>query len=415
VVTVPGQESADLIDVALERARTRGVAFTRHFNAAGSALPSVGVVRAVVDHLRREEEEGGYEAAAAVRPQVEEIYDLAARVLGCHRDEIALVDSASTGLRVVVDALDVGPGHRFLVSRSTYVSHALHLMSLAARVGAELSVLPTAQDGSVDLAVLRDLLAQAGDRRDVVCVAHVPTSSGLVEPVAEIGELARRHGALYVLDATQSVGQLPVDVVAIGCDALATTGRKFLRAPRGTGVLYVRRRLIEQLEPAAPDVRGAEWTGDHEWELVPTARRFETFECSTAARLGLGVALRELLDRGVPATAAHLATMTERLRSGLAAIEGVTVQDPKAAASAIVTFTVDGAEPDRVKERLARHRIKVVTVPAGHGQWDLGFRKLGAVVRASLHVYNDEHEVAAMLDVVEAIAREARQPAGRTR
>ncbi|WP_165521845.1 aminotransferase class V-fold PLP-dependent enzyme [Micromonospora zingiberis] len=390
------------VDVARERAQTVGVRHAHHLNSAGSALPTVAVVDEVVAHLRREETEGGYEAAAAAAARVEAVYAGAARLLGARPEEIALSDNASTGLRVVVDALRLDSTARILVARSTYVSHALHLLSLANETGAELVLLPNDSHGSVDLDYLEQALT--GGPRDIVCVAQIPTSSGLVEPVREIGDLTRRTGALYLLDATQSVGQLRVDVDAIGCDALVTTGRKFLRGPRGTGFAYLRSSLLERLTPTAPDVRGAVWTAAREWSLSPTARRFETWESSVAGRLGLGMALTQLLDRGIDATAEYLVASGARLRRGLAAIDRVTVQDPPASHSGIVTFTVDGLASDVVSRRLAVRGVRTVSVPASHGQWDLGLRGVASVVRASVHVYNNDADHEALLGAVAEIA-----------
>ncbi|MFT4082367.1 MAG: aminotransferase class V-fold PLP-dependent enzyme [Nocardioides sp.] len=402
-----GGPAAAVVDVAAERARTVGVSYSHHLNSAGSALPTGAVVEAVVGHLREEEREGGYEASAARRADVEAIYASAARVIGAQASEIALFDSATTGLRVIVDALRFGPRTRFLVSRSTYVSHALHLLSISAETGAELVVVPPGDDGALDPDALEKLLASGDGREDVVCVAHIPTSSGLVEPVAEIGALTRRYGVRYLLDATQSVGHLAVDVDAIGCDVLVTTGRKFLRGPRGTGFGYVRRSLLETLTPVAPDVRGAVWSGDREWHLADTARRFETWESSVALRLGLGVALDELLERGIEVTAGHLVRTAAAIRAGLAGIGGVTVQDPAACGSGIVTFTVDGIGADDLNRRLAEAGVRVVSVPASHGQWDLGYRGVPSVVRASAHVYNDDADTAALLDAVATVAGRA--------
>jgi selenocysteine lyase/cysteine desulfurase len=392
------------VDVPAERARTVGAARSHHLNSAGSALPTTAVVDAVVAHLRHEERAGGYEASEARRTDIEAIYTAAARVVGATAEEVALLDSATTGLRVIVDALRLGPSARLLVSRSTYVSHALHLLSIAAGTGIELVIVPNGADGALDPVPLEELLAAGDGRDDVVCVAHVPTSSGLVEPVAAIGALTRRYGARYLVDATQSVGQLPVDVHEIGCDALVTTGRKFLRAPRGTGFAYVRRSLLDTLAPVAPDVRGAVWRGERQWDLATTARRFETWESSVAGRLGLGVALEELLARGVEATAGHLVAVAAGLRAGLAAIDGVVVRDPAACASGIVTFTVEGLTAGDVSRRLAELNVRTVSVPSSHGQWDLGSRGVPAVVRASVHVYNDAGDAQALLDAVAVIA-----------
>ncbi|GAA3622393.1 aminotransferase class V-fold PLP-dependent enzyme [Kineosporia mesophila] len=392
------------IDVAAERARTPGATLAHHFNAAGAALPTASVVQAVVDHLRLEEQRGGYEAAHQVLDRVEAVYDDAARLIGATPGEIALFDSASTGLRTIIDALRLESRQRLLVSRSTYVSHALHLMSLGREHDIELVIVPNGPSGAVDLTALDAELAAGGPA--VVCVAHIPTSSGLVEPVAEIGTLTKRYGARYVLDATQSVGHVAVDVAAVGCDALVTTGRKFLRAPRGTGFAYVSNELTASLAPTAPDVRGAVWTSSTSWELKDSARRFETWEASIAGRVGLGVALAEALERGGRPTETCLRAVADQLRAALGQIPRVTVQDPPASPSAIVTFTVDGQAPRRVNELLALRNVRTVSVPASHAQWDLGSRGVEAVVRASAHVYNDESDVAALVAAVTEIAGE---------
>jgi selenocysteine lyase/cysteine desulfurase len=390
------------IDVAAERARTAGSALAHHFNAAGAALPTRGVVTAVVDHLRLEEQKGGYEAAAERRGRIDAVYASAAALVGAASTEIALFDSASTGLRILLDALRPTRGQRIVASSSTYVSHALHLMSLAREHDIDLVIAPYDEGRRVDVPALEAILADGVP--SIVTVAHVPTSSGLVEPAAEIGEVVQRYGGTYILDATQSVGHLSVDVREIGCDVMVTTGRKFLRAPRGTGFAYVRDSLLERLLPIAPDVRGAQWTSSASWELDASARRYETWEGPVAARLGLGVALDETLARGIPESEAWLIDAGRRLRTALADIEGVTVADPADSRSAIVTFVIDGVGAADAVVELARRGVRVVSVPATHGQWDLGDRGVPSVVRASPHVYNDDTDVAALVDGVAAIA-----------
>jgi selenocysteine lyase/cysteine desulfurase len=395
--TRPGAE----IDVDAQRARTRGCERGHHLNAAGSALPTREVVDTVVEHLRREELEGGYEAAATVGDRIEAVYRSAAALIGASPHEIALTDSASSGLRVVLDAIRPTADHTLVVSSSAYVSHALHLITIASETGAALEIVPAQPNGQIDLERLDEILASCD--RAVVCPAHVPTSSGLVEPVVEIGQLTRQHGALYVLDATQSVGQLPVDVGEIGCDALVTTGRKFLRAPRGTAFLCVRDDLLTELKPCAPDVRGATWVGETELELAESAKRLEVWESYVAGRLGLGVAIDQAVELGIERTAGYVTSLADRMRADLGSVDGVVIADPAASASAIVTFVVTGVDPRTVVKELAAANVWLVAVPDSHAQWDLGRRGFGAVVRASVHVYNNAEDVAALTSNVERI------------
>jgi selenocysteine lyase/cysteine desulfurase/glycine/D-amino acid oxidase-like deaminating enzyme len=401
---VPGAHG---LDPAALRATTPGTRHGYHFNAAGSALPSTATLAAVIDHLRLESRIGGYEAAEAVIARSRDVYDLAARLLGAHADDIALVESATVAWQRAIDALRLGPGDRVLASSSSYVSTALHLLELRRSWGITVEVLPTDEAGVVHLGELERALRRPAS---LVTAAHVPTSSGLVEPVAEIGALARAAGVPFLLDATQSIGQLPIAVGQVGSDIVVATGRKFLRGPRGTGLLYVSPVLRDALRPRAPDVRGARWVGDEEFDLDSSARRYETWEASHALRLGLGVALRETLELGVVRIHKYLSWLTDRLRTGLQTVPGLVLVDPPldmsrpatsldsaGAGSAIVTFVRAGQDPRDTVRDLRAAGFHLVSVPASHGQWDLGRRGLPAVVRASVHVYNDTEDVDALL------------------
>ncbi|HWI72931.1 MAG TPA: aminotransferase class V-fold PLP-dependent enzyme, partial [Baekduia sp.] len=404
---VPGPMAsvpAEAIDVVAERERTAAVLDgpdrSHPLNSAGAALPTKAGVAAVIDHLLLEARIGGYEAAAAALPRLDAVYVAAAALIGAQPTDIALVESATVGWRRIVDALRLGPGDRVVATRSTYVSSALQLLELE-RSGVVIDLVPEdPATGATDLDALDAALALPAA---LLAATHVPTSSGLVEPVAEIGARARAAGVTYLLDATQSVGQLPVDVGTIGCDALVTTGRKFLRAPRGTGFLYLSPELCARLRPTSPDVRGARWVGERSFELGATARRFESWEAAHALRLGLGVALAETAALGVDRIARHVVELGALLRARLAAeVDGIRIADPEQAASGIVTFVRDGEDPRDTLAQLTAAGCNVVVVPAAHGLWDLSSRGYEAVVRASVHVYNGEDDVDAMVAALTA-------------
>ncbi|MFC4646383.1 N-methyl-L-tryptophan oxidase [Streptomyces mangrovi] len=405
VTTGSAAPSVPALDVAAERARTPGCATGHHFNAAGAALLASGTVEAVIGHLRAESLHGGYEAAKLAADDLAAVYAHTATLLGVDADEVALVESATAGWQRIVSALRLRPGDRVLAARSSYVSSALHLLAAERDTGVRVEVLPNGPDGATDLHALESAL-RAGPAA-LVTAAHVPTSSALVEPAAAIGALSGAHGVPFLLDATQSLGQLPVDMTALGCDLLIGTGRKFLRAPRGTGLLAVRRPLLETLAPQAPDVRGARWTAERSWELAPDAKRFELWEAAHALRLGLGSALADLHALGPRTVFAHLAGLAAALRERLRALPGVRVTDPPAAGGALVTFVVDGLDAGEVQRRLALRRVHLIAVPADHGRWDMDPRGLTKVVRASVHVYTDDQDLDALVGAVAEIAADA--------
>jgi cysteine desulfurase / selenocysteine lyase len=237
----------------------------------------------------------------------------------------------------------------------------------------------------------------------LVSLVHVPTQSGLVNPAAEVGRVTRAAGVPLLLDACQSAGQLPLDVEAIGCDILTGTGRKFLRGPRGTGFLWVRRGLIEQLEPPLLDMHAAEWLPDGGYRIRDDARRFENWESYYAGKIGLGVAVDYALDLGLDAIWARIQELAGRLRDELREVRGVTLLDRGAVLGASVVFTVDGHEPEAVRRSLAARGVNVSVMERESAQLDFGARGIERAVRSSVHYYNDESDLRRLVKGVRSV------------
>jgi cysteine desulfurase / selenocysteine lyase len=355
------------------------------------------VLNAVVDHLRREAEIGGYEAAAERQDRIEHTYDALARLLGCERDEVAVVENATRAWDMAFYAFPFGPDDRILTTRAEYASNYIALSQVAGRTGAVVEVVPDDEYGQVDTRALQSML---DERVKLVSLVHVPTQGGLVNPAAEVGAITRAAGIPLLLDACQSVGQMPVDVGEIGCDILSATGRKFLRGPRGTGFLYVRRELIERLEPPFLDLHAAEWLPGGGYEVRTDARRFENWESYCAGKVGLGVAVDYALEWGLEAIRNRVCSLAALLRERLGAVEGVAVHDLGRERCAIVSFSVAGCEPDAVVRALSAERINVSVSPGSASRLDLDARGLDALVRASVHYYNTEEELERMVELL---------------
>ena len=389
-----------MIDLQRVRADTPGVAFVAHLNNAGSSLPPRQVHDAVVDHLQREAEIGGYEAARERKDRWEHTYDALARLLNASRDEIAVIENATRAWDMAFYAFPFQAGDRILTGRAEYASNWIALKQVADRTGARIDVVPDDEHGQIDVRALESML---GDDVKLVSLVHVPTQSGLVNPAAEVGRVTRAAGVPLLLDACQSVGQLPLDVEELGCDILSGTGRKFLRGPRGTGFLYVRRGLIEELEPPLLDMRAADWQPDGSYVLRDDARRFENWETYYAGKVGLGVAVDYALEIGIDTIRARIVELAERLRAGLGEIDGVTLLDRGAVLAATVTFTVQGVSPDEVQRRLGERSVNVSTMEASSAQLDYGPRGITEAVRSSVHYYNDDSDLDRLVEGVKEI------------
>lgn len=389
-----------MIDLERERAATPGTRDRVFLDSAGSSLPTSEVTGRVIDHLRRESEVGGYRAAAERSEDLDAVPASIARLLGCSPDEVALTDSATRAWNQFVTALRWQPGDRILICANEYASNAIALLQRARYDGCSVEVVPSAPEGGPDLDAYAALL---DERVRLVSLVHVPTNTGRVAPVAEMTALAHDVGALVVLDACQSVGQLAVDVAALGVDALAATGRKWLRAPRGTGFLYVRRPLLESIEPAAADLRGGTWTGPDDYDLRPDARRFELWETDVAGRLGLGAAVHHLLALGADPVEEAVRTGAAELRAGLREIPGVAVHDHGHDLSGIVSITVDGLPAARLRDRFDEAGVTVSVSEVSSTRLDMTERGLEAVVRLSPHYFNSADDRAAAIAVVRAV------------
>ncbi len=388
------------IDLAKVRADTPGVAHVAHFNNAGSALPPRPVTDAVIGHLDLESRVGGYEAEALARRRIEATYDAVAALVNGHRDEIALVENATVAWRTAFYGLRFGPGDRILTSVAEYASNYIAYLQTVARTGAIVEVVPDDPDGQLDVAALGRMI---DDRVRLVAVTHVPTNGGLVNPAAAIGRVARAAGVPFLLDACQSVGQIPIDVDAIGCDMLSATGRKYLRGPRGTGFLWIRRSFWDRVEPPMLDLHAATWVARDRYELRGDARRYENWEADVAARIGLGVAVDYALSLGIEEIALRVATLADRLRGRLAEIPGVTVRDRGRVRCGIVTFTVEGHPAETVKDALGKAAVNVTVSDRFSTLIDMSARGLDAVVRASVHYYNDDTEIDRLVRTVAAL------------
>jgi selenocysteine lyase/cysteine desulfurase len=387
------------LDLARIRADTPGCARVLHLNAAGSSLPSRRTLDATLDHLKLEAEIGGYEAADKMRDTLDGFYPSVAKLIGAEPGEIAYVENATRAWDLAFYSLDFKPGDRILTCVSEYSSNYISYLQVARKTGAEIVVVPDDRHGQIDLGALERAI---DGRTRLVSISHIPTQGGLVQPAEAVGKIANDAGIMYILDACQSVGMMPLDVKKIGCDFLSATGRKYMRGPRGTGFLYARARSTSHIEPIFLDNHAARWTGDNEYTVIGDAKRFENWERYFAGVIGLKVAADQANELGMAAVWARLRELADGLRARLRPLKGITLTDLGTTQGAIVTFAARGADHTALKTTLRSQDINVSVSTQFSSRLDLKGRGLKDVMRASVHVYNTEAELDRFVEALEA-------------
>jgi cysteine desulfurase/selenocysteine lyase len=288
-----------------------------------------------------------------------------------------------------------------LVDRARYPGHAVAMLQVARHAGAVVEVVDSDPTGQLDLADLQRRLT-AGVK--LVALTYIPTDSGLVNPIAAAGALCRAAGVPLLVDACQAVGQLAIDVEALGCDMLTATGRKYLRGPRGTGFLYVRRDRMDDIEPLTLDMYGAAWEAPDRYRLRDDARRFEAFERSYATMLGLGAAIDYARGLGADVIERRVRSVADELRCRLGEISGVQLDRVGADQCGILTFTVGEHESAALHRELAGIGINTSLTRPSPGASPVGVAPPRPRIRASVHYYNDAHDLDTFVRAIEQMS-----------
>ncbi len=384
------------------REDTPGCEHRIHLNNAGAALMPRPVITAMIEHLDLEARIGGYEAAEARRPAVAEAYDAVATLIGARHRNLALVENATAAYAQALSAIPFERGDVILTSTDDYVSNQFMFLSLAKRLGVRVIRMPNAPEGGIDVDAVIGAIEAKPPR--LVALTHVPTNSGLVQPVEAVGKACRARNVLYLVDACQSVGQLPVDVETLECDFLSATARKFLRGPRGAGFLFVSDRILERgYAPLFIDLQGATWRSADEYVPRDTAARFENWEFAYALILGLGVAARYGLQIGVERIAARSGALAATLRAQLSDA-GLRVLDRGPALSATVTVQIPGWEPDAFHRELEQRGINTSVSTRAYAVIDFEAKGVEWALRLSPHYYNTEQEIETAAETVATLA-----------
>lgn len=389
-----------LFDIKRARKDTAACDEIIHFNNAGASLMPIPVSKALHGYLHSEEKIGGYETETLYSNALKGIYRSSAKLLNCSSNEIAFVENATRAWELAFYSFKFKSGDKILTTIAEYGSNVVAYLQQAKRFGVEIVFVPNDEYGQIDVKALSNLI---DDRVKLISITHIPTGGGLVNPANAVGKIAKDSGIPFILDSCQSVGQIPVDVEEIGCDVLCITGRKYLRGPRGTGLLYVRNELLNQLEPPMLDQHAAELISPSEYKICENTKRYENWEQYCAGKFALSTAIDYALSWGLDSIQSRIYGLANTLRRKLSQIESIKLTDEGIEKCGIVTFMSEQISPPEIKKALAKHKINVSTSKGSGSLISFHNRGLVEVVRASVHYFNTDAEIDFFADVLKKI------------
>lgn len=371
-------------------------------NSAGSSLPATAVNDSITAYLSAESQKGGYAYMAERESSIASFYTSAAALLHCDERNIAFTNSASDGYARALSSIDFKKADIIYTSDDDYVANFIQFFNLRERFGIEIERMPLLENGDLNIEAIQTFISERNPR--LVALAHIPTNSGLVQDIHAIGEICKETETLYLVDACQSVGQMEVDLRVLHCDFLSVTGRKFMRGPRGTGLLFVSNRILDSgYYPMGMDGAGASWTAPDEYTMTSSAKRFEYWEKSYALLIGYKEAIDYALDIGLPEIQNRNEALMAQLRGDMAGLPDVNLYDRGSKTSSILTWRKQGKSRAETWEHLQAYNVVCGISERHHAVIDYDKKGIDWVVRFSPHYFNTEIELSRLTEIVDQL------------
>lgn len=368
-------------------------------NSAGASLVPDIVADRVIEYLEEERKIGGYRLEELHENELEEFYSYAAKLLNTNSRNIAFAQNATDAYTKALSSIDFKEGDVIITTDDDYVSNQIQFISLKNKFKVKIKRIKTLENGDLDIQSFEKLIQEK--RPVLVAVTHIPTNSGLVQNVEEIANICFNREILFILDACQSVGQIEVDVQKIRCDFLSVPGRKFLRGPRGTGILYVSDRMLAlQSAPLFVDLAGADWIENDKFKLVNSARRFQYWETPCALILGLKEAIKYALNVGLKNIEVYNQKLISRLTENLNEIPHIKVLDRGSRKASIITFSVMNKSCDQMCELLHKQNVYFSVARKSSALIDFDKKGVEWAIRFSPHYFNTIDEIDEVVDIL---------------
>lgn len=360
---------------------TRNYNFLNHAAVAPLSRRAADAARRYIAHA-----EGNAYVRGGFFKQVDRVRGLAARLINADADEIAFVKNTSEAISFVANGLSWQTGDNVVLASAEFPANVYPWQALRSR-GVQVRMV-LEEDGRVPI---EQIMQSIDSRTRVVTVSSVQYASGYRTDLATLGEYCQSKGVFFCVDAIQSLGVFPIDVRAMGIDFLAADGHKWLCAPEGAGIFFVRKELQGYLRPTTIgwlSVKNPFVYGKHNFEFADSAQRYEAGSHNLAGVFALGAAIELVHEVGVESIAHRVLFLTDRLVRGIRekGYRVVSSRQPTEA-SGIVAFMSDQHDHEQLQRHLEGERRIVIAVRCGR-------------LRASPHYYNSEREIDQLIEVL---------------
>jgi cysteine desulfurase/selenocysteine lyase len=380
----------DLNRITADSALAPGLVYLDH---AAASVPPRCVVDTMSAYLAETARIGAYQPAfrRETYARVEQVRAMTAEFVGAQASEIAFTKNGTEAISLVAAGIDWRPGDEVILSDFEMISNQAPWLQLQAQGRVKVIVVPANADGVMEVETLSRYLTT---NTRLISMAHLPNVTGALQPVDAICALARERNVWTLINATQTVGMVPIDVRALGCDFLATCGRKALRGPEGSGFLYVRNALIAQMQPVLIGWWNASVDAAGGLSLSTTARRFEAGCPIVPSILGMGKAIDYAQSIGMEEIFARVQQLTRYALEQLRTLPGAQIYGPSNIAQrlSLLPFNVTGLEPDAI---VAHLEASGVIIEAGHFMATPILKRFNIerMARLAVHYFNTEQEI----------------------
>lgn len=364
-----------------------------YLNNAGAGELSNITLNAMIDYYQYEQKVGAYQAAKDKKDIIDMFYTNVAKLINADDvGEIAFVDNASRGWNLAIRGIELSKNDVIVTLSTEFGTNLITIYDHAMKSGASVRVIPCTDKGKVDIQLLEKVLSEYRGVK-VIAISHAVAHGSIVNPVEQIGVLARKYGALYIVDACQSVGQITVDVKEIDCDVLVASGRKWLCGPRGTGFMYIRNKT--NIRPTQLDLASADLILNDDYSVTGVkirqdAKRFEIWERNIASQIGLATAIDIILNVGLDEISRKIKCFSTEIRNAISKNPKLILIGSEESSSGIVGFITKKSDVEKsILDSFVKNGLTISTM----SDWDcpLDFPKNGVktIFRLSPHYYTN--------------------------